>query len=172
MDKLKLVTLVATIAVSQTAVRITASRDTIAAAAEPVAQASAQDLAPEACALFTLEEVGMTLGRSFPRARPGKAPGATTCAFVGGTEGTINVLVSPSSSKKEFDDLRQLVIEQGEQVEAVTGVGDDAYYWDTRIYLRVGKRCLVIWNSDPSQPAAKVRADVLALAELGAAKLR
>ena len=65
------------------------------------------------------------LGRSFRTARPGTQPGATTCAFLGGPEGTINVSVSPSSSKQDFDDMRQLLTEQGEKVEAVTGLGDD-----------------------------------------------
>ena len=41
--------------------------------------------------------------------------------------------------------------------EAVSGVGDDAYYWDARIYVRVGNRSMAIWNGEPKQAADKLR---------------
>ena len=112
----------------------------------PAAQASAL----EACKAFTLEEVATAVGRNFRRARHGSGPGGTTGDFLGGPEGSINVSLSLSSSKKDFDDMRKLFAESGETVEPVSGVGDDAYWVGTRIYVLVGNKWLVIWNGDSS----------------------
>ena len=131
-----------------------------------------QSAAPDACALFTLEEAGKATGRTFRRARPDKGPEGTMCDLIGGTGGNINIALSPSSSKKTLDDFRKLLAEQGEKVEPVTGVGDEAFYWGDRIHVRVGSRLLVIFNGDSSQPSAKVRAEILALAKLGVTKLK
>lgn len=131
-----------------------------------------QSPAADACALFRLDEAGKATGRTFRRARPGKQPGGTTCDLIGGTEGNIAVTLSPSSSKKTLDDFRKLLAEQGEKVEPVSGVGDEAFYWGDRIHVRFGSHLLVIWNGDSSQPSGRVRADVLALAKLAALKLK
>lgn len=97
-----------------------------------------QSPAADACALFRLDEAGKATGRTFRRARPGKQPGATTCDLIGGTEGNIVLTLSPSSSKKDLDDFRKLLTEQGEKVEPVSGVGDEAFYWGDRIHVRFG----------------------------------
>jgi hypothetical protein len=78
-----------------------------------------QSPAPDACALFTLEEAGKATGRTFRRARPDKGPEGTMCALIGGTGGNINISLSPSSSKKSLDDFRKLLTEQGEKIEPV-----------------------------------------------------
>lgn len=135
-------------------------------------RAIGQPTVPDACGLVPLDQAGRATGRTFRRARPGTQPGATTCDLIGGTEGNINMVLSPSASKKDFDEFRALLTQQGERLDAVSGVGDDAYYWGTRIYVRAGTRQLTIWNGDPMQPAADVRADVLALAKLALPKLR
>ena len=131
-----------------------------------------QSPAPDACALFTLEEAGKATGRAFRRARPDKGPEGTMCDLIGGTGGTINIALSPSSSKKTLDDFRKLLAEQGEKIEPVNGLGDEAFYWGDRIHVRMGSRLLVIYNGDSSQPSAKVRAEILALAKLGVTKLK
>lgn len=132
-----------------------------------------QSSAPDACALFTLEEAGKATGRTFRRARPDKGPeGETMCDLIGGTAGTIRVALSPSSSKKTLDDFRKLLAEQGEKIEPVNGLGDEAFYWGDRIHVRTGSRLLVIYNGDSSQPSAKVRTEILALAKLGVTKLK
>jgi hypothetical protein len=126
---------------------------------------------PEACTLFTVEEVSKALGRPLGRSRQKQEPAGTTCAF-SAAGGTINISVTPSSTKKDFDDMKKLLIDQGVKVEPITGVGDDAYWWDNRIYARVGNRWLAAWNGDPRQPTDKVRKEMLALAALGVPKLR
>jgi hypothetical protein len=131
-----------------------------------------QSAPPDACALFTLEEAGKATGRTFRRARPDKGPDGTMCALIGGTGGNINIALSPSSSKKTLDDFRKLLAEQGEKIEPVQGLGDEAFYWGDRIHVRIGTRLLVIYNGDSSQPSARVRAEILALAKLGVTKLK
>ena len=131
-----------------------------------------QSAAPDACALFTLEEAGKATGRTFRRARPDKGPEGTMCDLIGGTGGNINIALSPGSSKKTLDDFRKLLTEQGEKVEPVAGLGDEAFYWGDRIHVRVGTRLLVIYNGDSSQPSARVRQEILALAKLGVTKLK
>jgi|SRR5687768_2946191 len=131
-----------------------------------------QSPAPEACALVTLEEAGKATGRTFRRARPDKGPDGTMCSLIGGTGGSISISLSPSSSKKNLDDFRKLLADQGEKIEPVNGLGDEAFYWGDRIHVRVGTRLLVIFNGDSSQPSARVRSEILALAKLGAAKLK
>ena len=134
----------------------------VPAAAQPV----------DACGLFTLEEAGKAVDRTFRRARPGKDAEATTCSLIGGTASNITVALSPSPSKKDFDDLRKLLVEQGEKPESVTGVGDDAYFWGSRIYVRARNQLLVISNFDSNQSEAKARAQGLALAKLALLKLK
>jgi hypothetical protein len=90
----------------------------------------------------------------------------------GGNGGNLNVTWSPSSSPGNFRDFRALLTEQGKKVEAVSGVGDEAFFWDARIHVRVGNQMLVIWNSDPNQPVDRARAQVLGLARVAAPKLK
>jgi hypothetical protein len=134
--------------------------------------AAAQSTPIDACGLFTLEDAGKAVGRTFRRARPGKEAEATTCSLIGGTGSNITIALSPSPSKKDFDDLRKLLVEQGEKPETVTGVGEDAYFWGGRIYVRVRNQLLAISNFDSNLPEATARAQVLALAKLALLKLK
>ena len=133
----------------------------------------AQAAAPEACGLITLDEANKATGRNFQRARPGKGQGdsGTTCDFISGVDGTL-ILTLSDSSKKDHDTFRQLLVRQGQKLEAVPGLGDDAYFWDDRINVLSGTRLVVIFNGDPMQPSAKVRPMVLALARLAVTKLK
>lgn len=126
----------------------------------------------DACTLLTLDEATKITGRTFRRTRPGRQGDATTCALTGGTERNIDITLSPSASKKDSDDFRKLLIEQGEKLEPVSGVGDEAFYWGNRIEVRVRNQTLVIAYGDLNQPSAKERADVLALAKLSVSKLK
>lgn len=135
------------------------------------ARANAQAPGADACALFTVEEAAKATGRTLRRAKPGTLGEGTTCSLSGGTGSNISVTLSPSPSKKEgFDELRALLVEQGENPQPVSGVGDDAYYWGTRIYVWARNHLLVI--DIPNEPEADVRAQVLALAKLGVPRLK
>ena len=128
----------------------------------------------EACALFTVEEVNEATGRTdYRRGRPRSEPNASSCSYPAGIGGTINVTLSPTS-RKDFDDVRKLINEQGEKVLPAPGIGDDAYFWGNRIYVLVGSQALTIWNGDTMDvdPEENVRASLILLAKKGVSKLR
>lgn len=131
----------------------------------------AQSAVPEACSLLSVEELEKTLGRQFGRSRQRQEQSGTSCRFTAGAGGSITVSVA-ASSKADFDQFRKLLADQGDKPAAVSGVGDDAYYWDNRIYVRVGSRAITIWNGEPQQSAEKLRGEVLMLAKVLAPKLR
>ena len=131
----------------------------------------AQSAVPEACSLLSVEELEKTLGRQFGRSRQRQEQSGTSCRFTAGAGGSITVSVA-ASSKADFDHFRKLLADEGAKPEVVSGVGDDAYYWDNRIYVRVGSRGMTIWNGEPQQSAEKLRSEVLTLAKILAPKLR
>jgi hypothetical protein len=131
----------------------------------------AQTAVPEACSLLSVEELEKTLGRQFGRSRQRQEQSGTSCRFTAGAGGSITLSVA-ASSKADFDHFRKLLADQGNKPAVVSGVGDDAYYWDSRIYVLVGSRTMTIWNGEPQQPAEKLRGEVLALAKALAPKLR
>ncbi len=132
---------------------------------------SAQTAAPDACSLLSVEELEKALGRPFGRSRQRQEQSGTSCRFTAGAGGSITVSVA-TTSKAGFDQFRKLLTDEGKRPEAVSGVGDDAYYWDARIYVRVGARSMTIWNGEPKQAGDKLRGEVLTLAKLLAPKLR
>jgi hypothetical protein len=132
---------------------------------------SAQTAAPEACSLLSVEELEKALGRPFGRSRQRQEQSGTSCRFTAGAGGSITVSVA-ATLKADFDQFRKLLTDEGKRPEAVSGVGDDAYYWDARIYVRVGSRSMTIWNGEPKQAGDKLRGEVLTLARLLAPKLR
>jgi len=132
---------------------------------------SAQAAVPGACSLLSVEELEKALGRPFGSSRQRQEQSGTSCRFTAGAGGSITVSVA-ATSKADFDQFRKLLTDEGKKPEAVSGVGDDAYYWDARIYVRVGSRSMAIWNGEPKQPADKLRGEALTLAKLLAPKLR
>jgi hypothetical protein len=131
----------------------------------------AQSAVPGACSLLSVEELEKALGRPFGRSRQRQEQSGTSCRFTAGAGGSITISVA-ASSKADFDHFRKLLADQGAQPAAVSGVGDDAYYWDNRIYVRVGGRAMTIWNGEPQQSAEKLRGEVMTLAKVLAPKLR
>ena len=132
---------------------------------------SAQAAVPGACSLLSVEELEKALGRPFGSSRQRQEQSGTSCRFTAGAGGSITVSVA-ATSKADFDQFRKLLTDEGKKPEAVSGVGDEAYYWDARIYVRVGSRSMAIWNGEPKQPADKLRGEALTLARLLAPKLR
>jgi hypothetical protein len=136
------------------------------------ARAMAASQTVDACGLFTVEEASKVTGRSFIRARLDKEAEGTTCTLTGATGSNIGVTLSPAPVKKVSDDFRKLLADQGEKTESVSGLGDDAYFWGNRIYVRARNQLLVITSLDVRQAEAKARVEILALARLGVPQLK
>jgi hypothetical protein len=61
----------------------------------------------------------------------------------------------------------------GAQAETQAGIGDEAYFWgNVRIHVRVGTYSLTVGLARNDDGNAKTKAQVLALAKLGAPRLR
>lgn len=126
----------------------------------------------DACSVLTLDQIKEAVGRSdFSQGK--SRDGGTQCRYASG-RGSLTVWVS-SATKASFDDFRNLLANEGKKPEPVSGVGDDAYFWDDRLYARIGGHGLTVdlnQNELKSEPSATRREKVLALAKAAAPKLR
>jgi hypothetical protein len=110
---------------------------------------------------------GTRIGDGEPLALPDGT--GTECRFRSSDGGWVNIAVGPMDAKT-FAKVRGLV---GNQAETVTGVGDEAYFWgNVRIHVRVGTQTLIIGFARNDDGNATTKAHVLALAKLGAPRLR
>ena len=129
--------------------------------------------AADACALITIEDVTAATGRKdFGRAKPND--GGASCRYAS-SRGSVTVWVIESQSRKDFDDFRQLLADQGKSVEERSGVGDAAYFWDDRLYVHVGTHGLTVQvGANELKPAYRgdTRAAVLGIALTGVERLR
>jgi hypothetical protein len=128
----------------------------------------------DVCTLLPREDVSKMLGRSFPRARPEKRlDGPMECRYSGGPQGTVTVMIGGGIAKARWDESMKVLRDSGASLEPVPGVGDGAYFWNTRLYAHVGTHEVTISTSPtPGVPPAKSREDALALANVIVAKLK
>lgn len=133
----------------------------------PVHVAHAQASVPEACAVISLAEVTTILGRndlSTPSSEKGAAPGESSCGFSGRVQSGVTDSLSPTTSAN-FDEFRNMLVELGETPEAVTGVGDAAYFWHPgRVYVLTGRTMITVSFSNETAVNEKMKQDLLALA--------
>jgi hypothetical protein len=138
-----------------------------AAVAAGVLQAPALD----ACTVLTLQELSSAAGVAVQRPRPDSAPeGDSVCRFRAGTD-TLTLAIG-ADNRANFDELRKLLVDQGNSVEPVSGVGTAAYFWDNRIYVLAGTRSFSVQVGEAAPVSAKHRQMAQAVARLVAAKVR
>ena len=124
-----------------------------------------------ACSLITPQEIAGITGTQIRDGEPQAVPGdnGTECRFRSSDGGWVNIALGPMDAKT-FAKLRELV---GTQAEMQAGVGDEAFFWgNVRIHVRVGTQTLIIGFARNDQGNATTKAHVLALAKLGAPRLR
>jgi hypothetical protein len=146
-----------------------------AVASLPLHVAHAQASVPEACTVISLEEVTTILGRkNFGKPRPekGAAPGESSCQFAARGQSGVTVSLSPTT-RANFEEFRKLLVEQGEKPEAVTGVGDAAYFWHPgRVYVLTGRTMITVSLSNETAVSEKMKQDLLAMARAVMSKLK
>lgn len=146
---------------------------------------AAQDV-PDACVFLDPEEISAAIGRELEEGEPqSTAEGASECRFETAlgldastshedpvvpetalASVTINTHVS---DPEEFDLFEESL---GAEAEAVTGVGDDAYFWGRDlIYVRVADRGFSIRVTADESDDGALREALLSLAETGASRL-
>ena len=122
-----------------------------------------------ACSLITPQEIAGITGTRIRDGEPQAVPDGTECRFRSSDGDWVHVALGPIDAKT-FAKVRGLL---GAQAETQAGVGDEAYFWgNVRIYVRVGTHALTIGMARNDEGNAKTKAQVLALANLGAPRLR
>jgi hypothetical protein len=141
----------------------------------PMPVTYAQTGLPDACSVMSPAELTTILGRKdFGKPRPEKGPGdgESVCRFPGRVQSGVSIALSPTT-KLTFDEFRKLLVEQGEKPEAVTGVGDAAYFWHPgRIYVLTGRTMLTVSFSNETSVNDKMKQDLVALARAVMPKLK
>jgi hypothetical protein len=95
------------------------------------------------------------------------------CRYMIGAAGTITVTVGANVSKKTWDENMKILRSSGADLEAVTGIGDGAFFWDTRLYAHAAAYEIVVDTSpSPGDVTSRVKADAVTLGKAVAAKLK
>jgi hypothetical protein len=119
-----------------------------------------------ACSLITAQEIASITGTRIRDGEPQAVPEGTECRFRSSDGDWVHIALGPTDAKM-FAKLRGLL---GTQGEMQAGVGDEAYFWGN--HVRVGTQALTIGLARNDDGNAKTKASVLALAKLGASRLR
>ena len=122
-----------------------------------------------ACSLITSQEIAGIMGTGIREGEPQAVPEGSECRFRLSNGDWVHVALGPTDAKT-FAQVRKLL---GTQAEIQAGVGDEAFFWgNVRIHVRVGTQSLIIGFARNDQGNATTKANVLALAKLGAPRLR
>ena len=135
----------------------------------------ASPAALDVCALLPLDEALTILERHPPgRIRSGqRSDGASECRYTGGMHGTITIVVGSATPKAKWDAFMKKLMGSGAPLEPVAGVGDGAFFWDSRLYAHAGTYEVTVSTSPaPGDIPAKVRADAIALGKAILTKLK
>ncbi|MGC4098034.1 MAG: hypothetical protein QM706_13040 [Nitrospira sp.] len=145
----------------------------IAATAAPMHAAPADTASvPNACTLLSTEELGRLLDNPIRRPRPGTAEKGTTCRFAVGATDTLNISIWPTTPK-DFDAFKKILADDGVKLDNISGVGDEGYYWDNRLYVRAGDKGITVWFGVPAGGVdQKQRKTVFSVANAAVNRLR
>lgn len=143
---------------------------------------SGQVAAADACSLLSAAEMKQITGRENPlnlppsRADPADLPkGVSECSYLG-----IDLSLTSQMTREWFDATRKDQVKSGEKVTPVSGVGDEAYFWErpggsdsqVGIAMRVGQQRLAMQDMVRPDSVESVKPILLALAKAAAAKMR
>ena len=132
----------------------TQSSSTITAAGDP-------------CTFFSEQELEQALGYELQAGEP--RPGEPSCRFTSFGGGSVTITVPAQAvTPEDFNEFRDMI---GPDAEAVSGVGDAAYFWGSRIYVRRGGRQLTISVAD-RELTPPIRSALTSLGQTGASRLR
>jgi len=118
------------------------------------------------CTFFSKAELESALG--VPFGPPKKGRNEPSCRFYNSTTGSVTVRAGEQVSATDFDALREQI---GAEAERVSGIGESAYFWGPKLYVRNNGRQLVIYVST-DQLTPQLRTALTTLGRLGAPRLR
>ena len=129
----------------------------IAVAAVPLSAAQAQG-PKDPCGLFTKAELEAAFG--YPLQPGGLDATKQLCSYNGRNNETITIAMDTGrTTAAEFQDSQAML-----EGKSVSGIGDAAFFFLARLYIRVGNKSFTISAGEADEPSPKVRA---ALIELG-----
>jgi hypothetical protein len=106
----------------------------------------------DACTLLTRDDVVAAMGhKGFSEGK--SRDGGMQCRFPSGLGDSVTVYAQ-AAPRKQWDELRATLVRErkdGTEVD-VPGIGDAAYYWDSRLYIHRGNYEVTI-NISASRPA-------------------
>ena len=145
---------------------------TLSAAA---AQAKGEPTTLHACSLLSPAEIRRISGKedplNLPPRRTDLAGGITECGYLG-----YNLSLNPDIPSAEFAASRKRQTQSGAKIEAIAGLGDEAYYWEQGmqlgIALRIGQRRLAMVDLIQPDELQAAKTIMLNLAKAAAAKMR
>lgn len=141
------------------------------AAAGMVPIATLAQAAGDACTLLSSDEIAQILGQRVGTPRPDIAEEGTACRFPGATESVV-ITLWPTDARG-FEEARGTLNDSGAKLESASNIGDAAYFWDDRIYVRKGTQALTVFLSDADGVSDPQRREtVIAIAKAGLAKLQ
>lgn len=125
---------------------------------------------PDPCTVLSLKELNATLARTdFSTGRLESAPnGGQSCTFPARAGGGASISIGVQSAES-FTAVRAMLEREPSKPHGVPNLGDDAYFWDDRLYVRLGQRSLTVWVAVAGEPS---RVSALALAKAVIDKLR
>ena len=145
-------------------------------ALESMASGSSIDVQPGApsvvatnadpCTFFSKAELESAFG--VPYGPPKKGRNEPSCRFYNSNTGSVTVRAGEQVSARDFDALREQI---GAEAERVGGIGESAYFWGPKLYVRNNGRQLVIYVST-DQLTPQLRTALTTLGKLGAPRLR
>ena len=146
-------------------VRILFSALAIVVAFVPASVSHAQ-VPKDPCAFFTKAELEAAFG--YPL-QPGRLQNSgTQCGYNGRNNPSISIHTDTvSMSAEDFVQAQEML-----EGKPVSGIGDAAFFFLSRLYVRVGKRSFTISAGLDEEPSPKVKAALTALGKAAVARMR
>lgn len=117
------------------------------------------------CTFFSKAELESAFG--VPYGPPKKVRNEPSCRFYNSNTGSVTVRAGEQVSAQDFDALREQI---GAEAERVSGIGESAYLWGPKLYVRNNGRQLVLYVST-GQLTPQLRTALTSLGKLGAPRL-
>ena len=119
------------------------------------------------CTFFTKAELEAAFGYTLQPARPDATK--QLCSFNGRNNPSITISIPTEATTAE--DFNLFISTIGEEAEKISGVGDAAFLWMSRMYVRVGTRSVTI-GAGEDKASPKVRGVLIALGKTAATRLK
>ena len=145
--------------------RILFSALAVAVTTVPLSAAQAQG-PKDPCGLFTKGELEAAFG--YPLQPPKLDATKQLCSYNGRNNETITIAMDTGrTTATEFQE-NQAVVEG----KSVSGIGDAAFFFLARLYIRVGNKSFTISAGEADEPSAKVKAALTALGKMAVPRMK